>query len=89
MRTDAIIGSQHVPLAGGTFQVFDVIMQPEAEFMSTKMRLASPAVQPLLQQGQMNTAYVVKDIRQFEVPDGTAGAAEMARAHFKNEFKLN
>ena len=83
LRTDAVLGSWNIPNPGGGFQVFDVIMQAEADFMRTKGQLASPAMNATLQQGQANAPYMLKDIKQVEAADSGAAAA-----HFRKEFKL-
>ncbi len=88
LRTDAILGMWHIPNPGGGFQVFDVIMQAEADFVRTKGQLATPAMGASLQQGQTNAPYILKDIKQFDVPDGTPNPAQTAAAHFRAEFKL-
>ena len=88
LRTDAILGSWHIPNPGGGYQVFDVVMQAEAEFMRTKNHLASPAMGAALQQGQVNAPYVLKDTKQIDVPDGGENPAAAAAAFFRKEFKL-
>ena len=89
LRTDAILGSWHIPNPGGGFQVFDVLMQAEGDFLRTKNQLASPAMSASLQQGQANAPYLLKDIKQIDVPDGTENPAQVAAAHFRKEFKLS
>ena len=88
LRSDALLGMWHIPNPGGGFQVFDVVMQAESDFIKTKNQLASPAMGASLQQGQTNTPYILKDIKQFDVPEGTANPAQAAAAHFRKEFKL-
>jgi hypothetical protein len=51
LRTEVIIGTWYIQNPGGANQVFDVVMQPEAEFLRTKNHLASPAMNASLQQG--------------------------------------
>ena len=83
LRMDAIIGMWHIPNPGGGFQVFDVVMQIEPDFLRTKNHLATPAVNPNMQQATVNAPYVLKDTKEVDAPDAAAAAA-----HFKKEFKL-
>ncbi len=83
LRTDAIIGMWHIPNPSGGFQVFDVVMQAEADFMHTKNHLATPAMNAALQQGNASAPYILKDIKEIDAPDAAA-----AIAHFKREFKI-
>ena len=87
LRTDAILGTWYIQNPGGANQVFDVIMQEEADFMRTKNHLAAPAMNASLQQGQANAPYVLKDIKLLEVPDDDE-ARQAATAHFRKEFKI-
>lgn len=89
LRMDALIGVRSIPNPGGGFQVFDIIMQAEADFARTKNHLASPSMGSSLQQGQANAPYLLRDIRQIDVPDGEANPREAAAAHFRREFNLS
>lgn len=82
LRGDAIIGMWHISNPGGGFQVFDVVMQAEADFLRTKNQLAAPQMNATLQQGGASTPYILKDVREFEGED-----AQAAAAHFRREFK--
>jgi hypothetical protein len=88
LRTDAILGSWYIQNPGGGIQVFDVVMQAEVDFVRTKNQLASPAMGASLQQGQASAPYVLKDIKQLDLPDGTDNPTQVAAAHFRLEFKL-
>jgi hypothetical protein len=82
LRMDAIIGMWHIANPGGGFQVFDVVMQVEADFLRTKNHLAAPAVNPAMNQASVNAPYVLREIKEVEAPDVATAAA-----HFKKEFK--
>ena len=87
LRSDAIIGTWYIQNPGGANQVFDVVMQEEAEFMRTKNHLASPNMNASLQQGAANAPFVLKDIKLLEVAESD-NALQMATAHFRKEFKI-
>ena len=88
LRTDAIIGTWHIPNPAGGFQVFDVLMQGEADFIRTKNLLGAPSANPSMP-GQMHPPYVLKDIRQLDVPESDPNPQQTAAAHFRAEFKIS
>lgn len=90
LRSDVIVGSWNVQNPNGSYQTFDVIMQQEADFVKTKSQLAAPpATTSLATQGQPPTAYVLRDIRQVDVPEDDANPAQTAAEHFRKEFKAS
>jgi hypothetical protein len=88
LRTDAIVGTWYIQNPGGANQVFDVIMQEEAEFLRTKNYLASPPVNPSPERANANAPYMLKDVKLLEVPEQDANAKQTAVAHFRKEFKI-
>lgn len=83
LRGDAIIGSWSTQNPNGSYQVFDVVMQAEAEFLRTKNYLASPPASMSVQTGQPTAPYVLRDIKQVEAEDH-----DSAVAYFRTEFKI-
>jgi hypothetical protein len=89
LRTDAVLGCWFFKSAGGSNQVFDVIMLPEAEFARAKNQLIAPAMGSVLQQqGQPTAPYILKDIKEIDVPEGDPNPAQTAAAHFRKAFNL-
>jgi hypothetical protein len=89
LRGDAVIGSWHIPNPAGGFQVFDVVMQAETDFMRMKNHLSTltpMGVSP--EAGKLPVTYMLRDTKEIDVPDSDLNPAQTAAAYFKREFKV-
>jgi hypothetical protein len=84
LPVNSFIGTWHIPNPRGGFQVFDVLMLPEADFMRAKNHLAT--ITPMgtsPHANQMNLVFAIKDAKECE-----ASAAVEAAAYFRPLFKI-